>query len=221
MCILSIIDKKYFYKFKKESWERLWSDIDVGYIDRGILDLLIRFNMDKNIYTKSSCSGRIVISDTTYPWSREETGVIFKKHDYITVDEVIDILNKPIVRNLWLNVSGPIIHLSVLNGKYARFILSIARNAGFKHSGILSVNRLKGFIIEIVSGVKMSHLLKTSSRIIVDESALPLLVQEANRVYSMGLTLLNKLKKLVFENLPKEVDEDVVRDVEIRGYSNV
>lgn len=202
---------------KRILWKRLWEDVEIGYMDRDLIDLLIRFNMDRFIYTKSSCSGRVVICDTVYPWSREESGIVFKKHGLITKDELSSILNKQVLRNLWLNVSGPILHLSVYKPSYVKFVLGLVREAGFKHSGVLSINRFKGIIIEVVSGVKMSHLLKTPLKTLVSGVSIDELVDAANEVYLAGKRLLDRLRKVVYSKLPLNPDEYVLNYLKLRG----
>lgn len=202
---------------KKILWRRFWEDVEIGYMDRDLIDILIRLNTDRYIYTKSSCSGRIVVCDTVYPWSREESGIVFKKHGLITSEELLSILNKQVLRNLWLNVSGPILHLSVYKPSYVKFILGLVREAGFKHSGVLSINRNKGIIIEVVSGVKMSHLLKTPSKNLVYGDFLDEIVAKANEVYMAGKRLLDRLRKIVYTKLPLNPDEDVLNYLKSKG----
>jgi tRNA wybutosine-synthesizing protein 3 len=175
------------------------------------------FNVDKNVYTMSSCSGRITLSDSTYPWSREETSIVFKKHATISIDEVLPIINKPVVRRLWLNVTGPIIHLSVNNLEYALEILRIAREAGYKHSGILSINPLKGVLLELTTGIWMSQLLKTCDKDIVNKENLYRVVDVANEVLNRGKELLMKLYNMLKNRKNYEVDEEILSDLEKRG----
>ncbi len=213
-----LIDKKNWRMFKKRFWNRLWEDLEIGYLDEDLLPILIRFNMDKYIYTMSSCSGRIVLSDSTYPWSREETSIVFKKHYPVSVDEIREIFIKPVARRLWINVSGPIIHLSTMKTKYIPLILGIARKAGLKHSGVLSFNKSKGIILELMSGVKMTHLLKTSDRIFIDEEELSDLIQIVNEILLYGKKILNKLYSVLREELPIEGDKEIKSDPRIEKY---
>ncbi len=203
--------------FKKKFWNRIWEDLEIGYLDEDLLPVLLRFNMDRNIYTMSSCSGRIVISDSTYPWSREETSIVFKKHVKITIDDLIEVLEKPVIRRLWLNVTGPIIHLSTSKPSYVKKLLWIAREAGLKHSGVLSIHRTKGIILEYMSGVKMTHLLKTPEKILVREEDLRDLIKVSNEILEEGKRILNKLYSIVQEHIPIEEDYEVINDMIKRG----
>ncbi len=207
------VETRYWRFFKKKFWSRLLEDLEIGYLDKDLLPLLLRLNSDKNIYTLSSCSGRIVLSDSTYPWSREETSVVFKKHDTITVEELENVVSKPVVRRLWINVNGPIIHLSVLKPRYVVLILKIAREAGLKHSGILSINKYKGYILELMSGVKMTQLVKTPEKTYVDKDNLEELVDIVNKVYLEGKKILERLVRLVYEKIPVEEDDEIISEI--------
>jgi len=215
------VDEKYWRAFKKRFWQRLVEDIEIGYVDIDLLPLLIKLNIDRNIFTMSSCSGRIVFSDSTYPWSRDESCIVFKKHGVITTRELAEYLRKPVVRKLWLNVSGPILHLSALNTRYVKLVLKLAREAGLKHSGVLSFNKFKGYVIELVSGVKLSQLVKTPDRVLVGEGDLEVLVETANEIYMQGQKILQRLYRVVFANIPVEVDREILDDVEKRGLSKL
>ncbi|MET1160875.1 MAG: hypothetical protein ABWW65_07935 [Thermoprotei archaeon] len=212
-----LVDLTYWKRFKREFWKRLWEDLEIGYLDEDLLPILVRLNTDQNIYTLSSCSGRIVISDSTYPWSREETSIVFKKHIPINTEEILEVIKKPVVRRLWLNINGPILHVSVSNPVLARLLLRIARNAGLKHSGILSINKYKGIILELMSGVKATILLKTRERIIVDVDSIEELVSIANEILSVGKRILIRLENTIKKELPQAPDREILDDLSRKG----
>ncbi len=201
---------------KREFWRRLWEDLEIGYLDEDLLPILLVLNLDRNIYTMSSCSGRITVSDSTYPWSREETSIVFKKHEPISLRDIINLYDKPVVRRLWLNVTGPIIHISVNSLEYALKILGLARDAGYKHSGILSINPSKGVILELTTGIWMSQLLRSHDMDVVDRDRLRVVVDTANEILLKGKELLNRLYMKLRERR-FEVDEEIRRDIVGRG----
>lgn len=201
---------------KKEFWNRLWEDLEIGYLDEDLLPLLIRLNMDKNVYTLSSCSGRIVFSDSTYPWSREETSIVFKKHEPITLKDFYDVVDKPVIRRLWLNVTGPIIHVSTCKPSYTSKILKLARIAGLKHSGILSINRSKGIILELMSGIKVTQLIKVDNKVFINDERVEEFIDIVNKTLLEGKKLVFKLTKLVEKELPVERDDFILNDLENR-----
>ncbi len=212
------IDLESWVERKYSFWRRLWEDLEIGYLDEDLLPLLLLLNIDRHIYTMSSCSGRIVVSDSSFPWSREETSIIFKKHEPISFEEFKNILSRKIVRRMWVNVTGPIIHLSTDSIEYALEILRLARNAGFKHSGIMSINRSKGVLLELVTGVYMSQLVKIIDGLVIDINRIEALVNTMNNVLLQGKSFLDRLYR-EFSNRGFERDEYIIRDLEGRGLS--
>ena len=213
------INKSVWRRRKLEFWDRLWEDLEIGYLDEDLLPVLIYFYTDKEIHTLSSCSGRIILADSTFPWSREESSVVYKKHSPIDVSEILGIIKKPPVRRLWLNVTGPIIHVSTTSIDTADKILAIARNAGMKHSGILSLSENKGVILELTTGVKLTHLLRSRDELITDIVKLDKLVEIANQVLYEGKRILCRLFVELRENMPFTPDETIIDDLRRRGLT--
>lgn len=211
-----IIDISKWRKRKYEFWNRLWEDLEIGYLDEDLLPLLVELNLRPYIYTLSSCSGRIVAVDSIKPWAREKTNVIYKKHYPIEARELIDIIEKPFVHRIWLIVSGPILHISLNSLKSAIDLLRLSRKAGFKHSGILSINRVKGVILELLTGIKMIHLLKDPNGYQISIDEVPSLTRVANELLLDGKKVLNKLYQVLRDNRPKEIDSQVLEDLSKR-----
>lgn len=211
-----IVDTMKWRERKRAFWDRLWEDLEIGYLDEDLLPLLILLNLDANIYTMSSCSGRIVLSDSSFPWSREETSIVFKRHEPIKPIDIESILEKPVTRRLWLNVTGPIIHLSTNSLNYALEILRHARSAGYKHSGILSMSPEKGVVIELTTGIWFSQLLRTREAVITPRESLDELVGVANTILLKGKELLRRLFNTI-HNRSYTVDEEIQEDLGKRG----
>ena len=144
---------------KQKAWQRLWEDLHIGYLDEDILDVLIEIFMRPHSFPKSSCSGRITLIDSNYPWAKEETMTIFKKHGPVDLEEIEAIYDKPVANRLWLSVQGPIYHIDVYSLEEAKTILAAAREAGFKHSGIMVISRHP--LVELRTGIRGDILLKT------------------------------------------------------------
>lgn len=168
-----------FEEEKRRLWERLWEDLEIGYLDEDILPVLVEFFARPKTYTSSSCSGRIVVIDADYPWEKEETMIIFKKHTPITVEEIKKIMSTPHQSILWLSLQGPIYHVYAKDLDEAKEILEIARRAGFKHSGILVLG--KPVLVELRTGIKIVTPLKDRQSTFVKEEDLPKLVELYNR----------------------------------------
>lgn len=190
------VDMKLWSMEKERAWKRLNEDLEIGYLDEDIRPLLLEFFKRPCSFTKSSCSGRIVIIDSDMPWERRSATILFKKHSPITIEEVLPFYNQKILYNLWIIASGPIIHVITCNLREALTILKIARNAGFKHSGILSMQR-KGIVLELVTGIRAEVLLKRGEKVIVKTNELPEVIELLNKVLLMGKERLQKLYNIL------------------------
>jgi len=188
------VDRELWLKRKEELRERLLSDLHIGYLDRDILDILLMFFKREEAFTISSCSGRIVVVDAPLPWVRRESTVIFKKHEPVKVGELEDVLRQDAVHVLWLVVTGPIIHVSTASLREAVRVLRIAREAGMKHSGILSLSK-KGIVVELKTGVRIAVPLKQKNNLLVSSDKLSELVDIANKALLEGKKKLEKLRE--------------------------
>ncbi len=212
-----MIDRGEWLTRKRKFWERLWEDLEIGYLDEDLLPILIEFNLRPHVYSLSSCSGRVVLSDSLKPWSREETNIVFKKHEPVSINEIAFVLKKPVTKRLWLIVSGPIIHVSTDSLSEAYRVLRIAREAGFKHSGVLSINKRKGVIVELQTGVRFSHLLATAREPITPLDKLGRVVEIANEILLDGKEVLKRLYSVLRSNRPGELDEYIVSSLKERN----
>lgn len=202
------------WKLKKEQmWKRIWEDLEIGYLDRDLLPLLMLTNTDSELYTTSSCSGRITVMDAEYPWTRDETGIIFKSHTPLTPKELDFIYRFKPYRRIWVNATGPIIHIYSSTTKKAIRILEVARKSGFKHSGVMHVSKARGIFLELVTGIYMSQLVRTEDRVIVKQEELNSLVKLINIALLEGKKRLQKLHVELSKILPEKVDEVVEKDL--------
>ena len=189
-----VVDRDYWRKWKDEMLSRLYRDVDVGYLDEDIKDILLKFFENEHTFTISSCSGRITLIDGPQAWDRKNSTIIFKKHEPLTVDELKEMLKQDVLHRLWLVVTGPIIHVCTDSLKEAVKILRLAREAGMKHSGILSLSR-RGIIVELRTGIRLTILLKVGNRVIVSENELTNIVKAVNEALLEGKKRLNRLRE--------------------------
>lgn len=197
------VDRDYWYRLKKRFYERMVEDRYIGYLDPGIEEVLEKIFRLEEAFPTSSCSGRIYAVDSEYPWSRRGSHVFFKKHDTITLEELRSIVETPALYSIWLVVSGPIIHINTLTASEAYRILRVAREAGFKHSGVLSRSR-RGYIVEVLTGIRLDILVKTREKTLVPEDSLPLVLEKVNKAYLAGRERLSRLSRLLERLLEEE-----------------
>ena len=189
---------------KLEAYRRLAEDLEIGYLDTDILDILIEFFARPRSYTKSSCSGRITIMDSKYPWIKSETNIIFKKHEKIASSDIVALLRKPFKERLWLRIQGPIYHVYSLNLEEAYTILKIAQQAGFKHSGVLSLQDNK-IVVELRTGIEASIPLKDNKTKYIEEENIESIIDLANTMLEEAKKRNKKLKTILEKNRPEKL----------------
>jgi len=135
-------------------------DSIIGYLDPGILGILRRLNSLEGLATTSSCIGRITFIEGERHWDRSGSRIVYKTHTRITAGALKRVLSRPFP-SLWLKVSGPILHVKTVSVECALHLLEKARRHGFKHSGILSVERggeagYTSAVVEIMSSIDVA-----------------------------------------------------------------
>ena len=186
-----VVDEKTWRNRKNAFMRRLESDKKTGYFDKeleGLVELLNSFN---DMFTTSSCAGRIMIFSSKRPWDKKSIKIYLKSHNFLKIDDVKKAIEKSSDKNLWFIMQPPIIHVSCLNVERAQELLKIARNVGFKHSGIISFSR-KGIHVELQGNEHLEFPLKVNGKIVIRKRSLNKLVRWAN-------ALLLESKKKIFK----------------------
>jgi len=194
------VDMGLWRRLKDEAYRRVLEDIEIGYMDSDIVDVILFFFKRKYSFTTSSCSGRITVVDAVMPWKRKDSTVIFKKHSTVSIDDVVKYLSEVPVSRLWLIVTGPIIHVNSAKLSEAREVIKIARDSGFKHSGIMSMGK-KGIISELRTGIRIAQLLKDKERLYITRDDLEGILRIFNEALLEGKKRLKRLE----ENLRRSV----------------
>lgn len=193
------VDEGRWRKRKEEFYRRLLEDREVGYLDPGMEELLLEFFRVPTLYTTSSCAGRVSVVEGEWPWERDGTSVVLKVHRRVGAEEVKRVLGLP-YDNLWLHVTGPIIHVNALDLGSAVRVLDVGRRAGFKHSGLLGCSN-RGYVVELISGIQMTVPVKRRGRVLVADGYLEELVELANEMLEQGWGRLRRLRELVSSEL--------------------
>ncbi|MCX8184883.1 MAG: hypothetical protein RMI56_00295 [Sulfolobales archaeon] len=176
---MGIVDRALWVKTRDEMLKKMLEDLEIGYLDPDIYHILQALFRRKESFPASSCSGRITVVDALMPWHRKASTVIFKKHSAVEEGEIYFILrSSPPISRLWLVATGPIFHISALTLREATSILKIAREAGMKHSGILSISK-RGIFVELKTGIRVTNLLKSGSFVVEDIHEVVRVVNEA------------------------------------------
>ncbi len=166
----------------------------IGYLDPGAEKYLAKINKD-HLVTTSSCTGRVTIVEGVWPWLRDEARIVYKSHSEVSAVEIAAVISRPF-DCLWLKVTGPILHLVTDTIDCGAQVLQAARDAGFKHSGLMSVSEGR-YVVELLSAIQISAPLKLNDYFVINASGLGILVDMANRALKEGWRRLRLLTDLL------------------------
>jgi tRNA wybutosine-synthesizing protein 3 len=189
-------DRELIWKDKKDYFiQRLINDQKIGRVDEDILELLNLINSFENYYSLSSCSGRIQIIEGENLSKRDELKSIAKWHREVKLEEVKEILEKKLSsENLWISVQPPILHIACKTLEDAFNLIKIARECGFKHSGILSFE-IDRYVVELNSSVRLDIPLIHEGKIVFNFDKIDDLIFILNKNLKRAKESLNLLKE--------------------------
>ena len=173
---------------KRDAANSVFVERDVGYLDPGIAPILESLNSVPLLATTSSCIGRIALVEGERHWGRDEDArIVYKTHGTLRVEDLYRVAGRGF-RDLWLKATGPILHVRTPSLECALHLLSHARRAGFKHSGIISMGSPGGIVVELTAAPQLYAPLIVGGRRLyrLDHSSLEALVETANRTVEEG-----------------------------------
>lgn len=150
-----------------------------GSVDEPIKKLLDAINNLDNYYTTSSCSGRIMITNSSIKGKKHENKWYFTSHevvDYKTIDNLWRLINV-IDDELWLRMDAAILHVACRTLKDAHKLLILAKKVGFKRGGMISVKRK---IVELISTEHVEMPLKVDGKLIVNFDNFKIIIEKCN-----------------------------------------
>lgn len=172
-----------------------------GSIDNKIKKLVNKINSLPDLYTTSSCSGRILILAIPKINKKNKIQYLFCSHIKIKFNEIkrtIIINNKKIVGDIWFKVDPVILHIACKNMDSAKKLLNTARDIGFRRSGIISIGKSK-IIMELISTEKLDAIVAKKGKLLIDEDYFKILVNEGNKKLEKTWEKIDKLyNKLTF-----------------------
>jgi len=164
---VGVVDRRVFEARKRAFVERLEREALQERVDGDILPLLRLLNTHRDVYTTSSCSGRIMVAEAVRPSYSKGRGFrpVAKWHHPVPAELVAEAIAE--VDNAWLMVRGAILHLAAADAKTAYRLAEIGRETGHKHSGIIAMNR-GGIFVEILGEERLDIPLKRGGVLISD-----------------------------------------------------
>lgn len=167
----------------------------IGGIDKDIRKLVDIINTDPHYYTTSSCAGRIILIKET--GEKQENAFIFVTHKKTDAQKIMNAMHMdPRTKKdlVYFKEEPCILHVACIDPLSAQALVSLARNSGWKKSGIISIKRDK-IMIECVSTEVLATPISDKGKLLISEDYLKLLVKECNNKLSRTRAKIKKLEK--------------------------
>lgn len=147
-----------------------------GSIDREIKPLLDLINRKAEYCTTSSCSGRIVLLRDSE--RKREGALVFISHGKVTFSQMKKaLLGIPKTKEtIYMKHEPAIMHVACSSFNDAMKLLTMARNCGWKRSGMIS----RSNVIELISTEQLAAPVAIGGKPVIDDAYLKVLVKEAN-----------------------------------------
>jgi len=164
----------------------------IGEIDEDILPLCNLINSKPDLYTNSSCSGRILLMKEL--GKKIENAFLFTTHKKTSFKEIKKELLKIKIKDpVYFKHEPCILHITCRTIQDAFKLVSIARNAGWKRSGIFS----KKNCVELISTEVITTPVMDNGKLLITEDYIHLLVQEANKKLTQTRKKISNLTKAI------------------------
>ena len=172
-----------------------------GSIDIKIKKLVNKINSLDDFYTTSSCAGRILLLAIPKSNKKNEVKYLFCSHEKTSYKEINSILKKvKIPKNImWFRVEPVILHVACKNLDNAKKLLNLARNIGFRRSGIISIGKNK-IIMELISTEKIDAIAGKNGKLLIDENYFKILIKEGNKKLEKTWEKIDKLHNELNKN---------------------
>jgi len=200
--VINMIDNSSDQRFKmlkKHHTQTLQDAIDNKKADELIIPFLLEVTKIPDIFTSSSCAGRIMLLSTDEYENKKVSSFHKRYHRLITFEELKTDLNESTDTDIWFKMEPFIFHFVTKYFEKARDILSFCQSFGLKKAGIITAKDGK-FILEVTSTQYLALPLKVKDEIIVSDSYLELLVDRANKKLTINY---DRLKRFEIEFLAK------------------
>ncbi len=184
-----------------------------GSIDKKIKNIIEVINKNKNYYTTSSCSGRILL--LVPGKSKREARWIYVSHDKVkssesNINNIKKIINNSIDAckkqnkklDIFLRQEGFILHVSCRDIESAKKLIEITNKTGARRSGIVSIGKNNNkIIVEIIGSEHFETIVVKDNKILVNDNYLRIIISQANKRLEANDKKLKQFHKALKEEL--------------------
>lgn len=185
---------KNFKLWKKQALEKL-DKSTIGGVDEKIQNLCNLINKRDDMFTLSSCSGRVCLLEREDGNKNKLKNIwLYVNHNFAKFDEINLILQDYTSKDKTIEFrqESIIMHICVYDNQVARELMNIAQECGFNHTGIIA-NKTK-IVVEIICDISIICPV-FGLALLVEEDYLKYLVEKSNLNLKKGWDIIEKLKE--------------------------
>jgi len=173
----------------------------IGGIDKAIRNLVDMINTNSGYYTTSSCAGRIILMVET--GKKQESVFVFETHEKADVDEIKTALQHDKrarkAEMIYLKEEPCILHVACKTAKDADRLVNIARQSGWKKSGIISLKEGK-VMVEMLSTERLEAPIMKKGKMTIHDDYLKILIDESNKKLKQTRQKIKNLEKAIIKS---------------------
>ena len=186
-----------FNQYKANAMKKLEDAKSEGLVDEGVISVLNSLNSHPDIFTTSSCAGRIqliVLPDIGRKDSVELRKKWHRPVEFQEVKDAITNLEVPPDSIVILQGQSPIFHVSCRTMELAQKFRGIVHSKGWKYSSLITGNEDK-WIVEVLSASRIDNLLFRDG--VIDppsDDRLKFIIEESNKILIKAQSRLEALE---------------------------
>ncbi|MBS3092428.1 hypothetical protein J4466_03340 [Candidatus Pacearchaeota archaeon] len=163
-------------------------------IDNRIKGLCDKINKNKNYYTTSSCSGRVLLFRNIK--EKRDDVIIYSWHNAVKLKELNNVLRKIKTKELIYFKQDPcILHVACRNLEDSQKLHDVAKETGWKRCGVIASG--KRFVVELNGTERLEFPIIYYGKMLVDDNFLKIAVKEANKKLKESWNRIDKLEKAI------------------------
>jgi len=186
-----------FSQYKSKAMKKLEYALSEGLVDEGVILVLNALNSHPDIFTTSSCAGRlqlIVLPDIGRKDSVELRKTWHRPVEFQEVKDALDDLDVLPNSIVILQGQSPIFHVACRTMELAQKFRAIVHSQGWKYSSLITGNEDK-WIVEILSANRIDNLLFREGVIdSPDDERLKFIIEESNKILIKAQSRLEALE---------------------------
>jgi len=192
---------------KKHHKATLQKAIEEKKVDEILIPFLLKIADIPDIFTSSSCAGRIMLLSTDEHEDKEVSHFHKRYHRTINFNELKSALEEDTKEmDIWFKVEPFIFHFGTKDYDKAKEVLKFCAEFGLKKAGIITAKDGK-FIIEATATQYMALPLKVNNKVLVDETYLHFILDRGNKKLEANYSLLDKFEKEFVKKFKKKEEK--------------